>query len=123
MIRFIFVCMAVVALSILATAGQFMVDGINKARNGVTARNQILTQPEETAAIKASGPSFEEIYANAPVQQIDASSPEGLNDIETAAGGNDSFSGGFTNVAPRALGDDTAVPAADESQAVAPSSN
>ena len=89
MIRFIFVCMTVVALSILTMAGQFAMDGIENARQQVAARNADV-QAVETAAQDTS--------------------PESLNQIDTAAGAsfdpNDTFTGGFTNVAPKALADD-----------------
>lgn len=92
MVRFIFVCMTVVALSVLTMGGQFIMDGINNAQQEVAARNTPAVQAVETVAAQ------------------DNFSAEALNDIETAAGANfdpnDNFSGGFTNQAPKALADD-----------------
>lgn len=126
MIRFIFACMAFVALSILGTAGLFMAESINDAKQGVVARNNAVMTPEQTAATTGDmGVSFEEIYANAPVPEQDLS-PEGLNDIATAAGGNDSFTGGFTNTAPKALADKeigAEAPVMDNTAATQPYSN
>jgi hypothetical protein len=100
MIRFIFVCMAVVAFSFMTLAGQSVIDGINDARENLLARNAVSSPQVETLANDEI--TFEEIYANAPVQ--DLTSPEALNEISTAAGGNE-FSQGFTDVAPAALRD------------------
>lgn len=98
MVRFIFVCMGVVALSIVTMAAQYMVDGINTAEQLVAARND-----------RAQG---ETVAALAPVPAAaDTTSPDALNNIETAAGaqtGNDNFGSGFTDVAPDALADDPA---------------
>lgn len=111
MIRFIFLCMAVVALSILTVSAQFMVNSIEESRNAVTARNTITAPAAETAA--AESVTFEQIYAMtpapAPAQFAEGEmDPSMLNDIETAAGGDD-FGTGFTGVAPAALSDDEPV--------------
>lgn len=96
MLRFIFVCMGVVALSLVAIGAQYMTDGISGEADNVIARN-VEAQPEVQA-----------------VAAEDTVSPEDLNAIETTAGTpsfdpNDTFTGGFTNEAPKALADD--VPA------------
>ncbi len=49
MVRFIFVCMGVVALSVLTLAAQFMMDGIEGAQEQVAARNDVMPQ-EDIAA-------------------------------------------------------------------------
>ena len=100
MVRFIFVCMAVVALSVVAIAAQYMTGGISDATQSVIARNMDDTQDVQAIA------SAEDMTA------------EQLNAIETTAGTpsfdpNDTFDGGFTNVAPKALAD-TPAPAAIE---------
>ena len=92
MLRFIFVCMGVVALSLVAIGAQYMTDGISGEAENVMARNAE-TQPEIQA-----------------VAVEDTVSPEDLNAIETTAGTpsfdpNDHFSGGFTNEAPKGLED------------------
>jgi hypothetical protein len=115
MIRFIFLCMAVVALSILTVAAQFMVNSIRGSQESVVARNAVETPAQDTAG--ADSLSFEQIYALSPKPaemgegEID---PSVLNAIETAAG-EDDFSTGFRNVAPSALSDD--VPVALENNA------
>jgi hypothetical protein len=116
MLRFIFVCMFLVAASILTLSAQFMLDGIKTARQGVLARNNPAME-STPVAIEATGPSFKEIYANAPtapdVAINETMSPEDLNAISTAAGGNDSFGGGFTDQAPAALAEEElALPSA-----------
>ena len=104
MVRFILVCMAVVLTTMIATGAQFIMGGIGDARTDVMARNMPTDEP---ATVQPSGPSFEEIYANAPAApSMDNMSPEQLNAMETAAGGNDDFSGtAFTNTAPTGLED------------------
>lgn len=97
MLRFIFVCMGVVALSLIAIGAQFMTDGLSEATDAVVARNTVAVEQEQDVALD------------------DTMMAEQLNQIETAAGAvsfdpNDTFTGGFTNVAPKALEDD--VPAA-----------
>ena len=97
MLRFIFVCMGVVALSLVAIGAQYMIDGVSGEADSVMARN---AEPQD------------EIHAVASEEV----SPEALNAIETTAGTpsfdpNDNFSGGFTNQAPKALADD--APALD----------
>ncbi len=93
MLRFIFVCMGVVALSLVAIGAQYMTDGISGEADNVLARNA--EQAPEVQAVAVE----------------DAVSPEDLNAIETTAGTptfdpNDTFTGGFTNVAPKGLEDD-----------------
>jgi hypothetical protein len=93
MVRFIFVCMGVVALSILSIGGQFLFQGLESARETVVARNV----PEA-----------------APVVAAQDSTPESLNAIETAAGvsdaGNEWFGPAFTDSAPKALEDEDSAP-------------
>lgn len=104
MIRFIFVCMAVVAFSAIAMTTQFMTDGIGDAREEVLARNAV-PSVEPAAAPATDEVSFEEIYANAKPPEATGEaffSPEELNNIETTAGG-DEFSGAFSDQAPKAL--------------------
>jgi hypothetical protein len=93
MVRFIFVCMGVVALSFLTIASQYMIDGIQDAQQEVVARNS----GETVVAVE------------------EAVSPEELNAIDTAAGaeadaeaaapGNQTFGDAFTAEAPVALRD------------------
>lgn len=95
MVRFIFICMGVVAVSILSIAGQFVFHGIQDAQKTVLARND--------AGIAASSGST-------ATTTTDTQTPVLLNAIETAAGvvsydPADTFSKGFTNVAPKALDD------------------
>ena len=102
MLRFIFVCMGVVALSLVAIGAQYMTDGISGEAGNVLARNAE-NPPAEIQAVAAE----------------DSASPEELNAIETTAGApsydpNDTFTGGFTNEAPKALADD--VPAVAPAQ-------
>lgn len=100
MVRFIFVCMGVVALSVLTLAAQFMMDGIEGAQEQVAARNDVM--PQEDIAALESEPSAED-----------------LNAIETAAGadaaidapGNQTFGDAFTGDTPKALMEP--APAAD----------
>ena len=103
MMRFIFVCMAIVAVTGVMMATQSMTGGISDAREEVLARNVV---PAPTAAQPADEEiSFEEIYANAKAPEVSGEaffSPEELNTIETTAGGNE-FSGAFTDQAPKAL--------------------
>ena len=103
MLRFIFVCMGVVVLSVAAIGAQYMMDGVSGAADSVMARNAETTQDDVQAI------AFEEF------------SPEALNAIETTAGTptidpNDTFTGGFTDEAPKALRD----PAAPVATPVAP---
>lgn len=102
MVRFIFVCMGVVALSILTIAAQFMMDGIESAQEQVAARNA--EAPEVEVVAVESEPSAED-----------------LNAIETAAGadaaadapGNQTFGDTFTADAPKALTETTPAITAD----------
>lgn len=116
MIRFIFVCMAVVAFSAVAVATQFMTDGIGAAREDVMARNAVPSAVEPAAGAAEKEISFEEIYANAKAPEATGEafySPEELNTIDTAAGA-DSFPQGFTGKAPKALAEPAApAPAAE----------
>ena len=104
MLRFIFVCMGVVALSLVAIGAQYMTDGISGEADAVMARNAETT---------------EDVQAVANNEEMSA---EDLNAIETTAGTpsydpNDKFSAGFTNVAPKALADNPAPVAAPATQA------
>lgn len=95
MLRFIFVCMGVVALSFVAIGAQYITGGISEEAQDVMARNA-QNPPEEIQAVEMAA---------------EDASPEALNAIETTAGTpsydpNDTFTGGFTNEAPKALADD-----------------
>lgn len=93
MLRFIFVCMGIVALSVLTVATQYAMDGIQSAQQRVAERNA----GETVVAVE------------------EAVSPEDLNAIDTAAGadddmsadlpGNQTFGDAFTANAPTALRD------------------
>lgn len=92
MLRFIFICMGVVALSFVTIGAQYMMDGVARQADDVIARNA--AQEETVQAV-----AMEDV------------SPESLNAIETTAGTptfdpNDTFSQGFTNLAPKGLEDD-----------------
>lgn len=96
MLRFIFICMGVVALSFVAIGAQYMMDGVSGEADSLMARN---AQPA----------------ADTQAVAMDEISPEALNAIETTAGTpsfdpNDKFSSGFTNEAPKALADQPATP-------------
>src|SRR5262245_43508676 len=93
MLRFIFVCMGVVALSLVAIGAQYITNGISGEADNVMARNAVQAPEVQAVAVE------------------DSISPEDLNAIETTAGTpsfdpNDTFTGGFTNQAPKALADD-----------------
>jgi hypothetical protein len=96
MVRFIFVCMGVVALSLLSIAGQFVMNGISGAKQQIAARN-------EAAEIQVVA-----------VQAADEPSAEELNAITTAAGagaeepGNQTFGDVLSNDAPKALKENVA---------------
>jgi hypothetical protein len=112
MVRFIFLCMAVVALSLVTIGAQFLMDDMKDEGASIMARN-------------AEQPVDADVVENASVNE-DTFSPESLNQIETTAGGFDSpdvgfGQGGFTNQSPKALGDNT--PVAAETQDEAPASN
>jgi hypothetical protein len=102
MVRFIFICMAVVAVAIMTTAAQFMISGIEGAKQTVTARNA--ADAENTAQMHAALPAADD------AQFI---TPESLNALETAAGadtfGDGELTGGFSNTAPKGL-EDTPAP-------------
>lgn len=96
MVRFIFICMGVVAVAVITIAGQGIYEGISTAQDKIAARNeQLMDQAVETVAVigdEAAEPTAEE-----------------LNNIMPAAGdfdANDTFQGGFTGVAPAALQDE-----------------
>jgi hypothetical protein len=98
MMRFIFVCMAVTAFSILSIMGQDVVNGILEKRAEILAENT----PKETQGLPVGQTNKPRLVADA---QETMPSPEELNAIETAAG-NDEFTSGFTDTAPKALADD-----------------
>lgn len=91
MLRFIFLCMGVVALSAISIGLQSMTNGISAERVKIAERN--VEESSEEPAVAA-----------VDAEEIDASF---LNDIETAAGdvdtGRDNFGTYFTNTAPNAL--------------------
>ena len=106
MVRFIFLCMGVVALSFVAIGAQHMMQDMQGAQDSVMARNievpDITAQPEDTIESAAA--------------QADGFSPEDLNQIETSAGAmadtqeDAGFGAAFTNTAPKALADDMPAP-------------
>lgn len=98
MLRFIFVCMTMVCLSLLSIASQYM---LNNGQSGAAPSATVAAVQQDTLP---SGPSFEEIYASAPQADF-ADDAAALNNIETAAG-SDEFSAAFTNTAPKALADE-----------------
>lgn len=108
MLRFIYVCMFLVAGALLTIAAQFLMDGVGAAREGVLARNN--PQTIESSVARGEGVTFEDIYATAPAQPeaiiSENMSAEELNMISTTAGSNDNFGAGFTNTAPKALADE-----------------
>lgn len=96
MVRFIFLCMALVGISLTVLPAMKIYDGISSERDAVMA------EAETPLPLKDS--SKEQLAAGA-----DAAT--GLNDIETAAGGFEGSMGkegaglasGFRNTAPTAL--------------------
>jgi hypothetical protein len=113
MVRFIFLCMTVVALSLVTMGAQFLMDDMKDENASIMARN----------TPKAQGAT---VLESASTQE-DAFSPEALNQIETTAGGFDAAAdagfgtGGFTNTAPKALGDDAST--VMETKAITPAAN
>ena len=99
MVRFIFVCMGVVALAMLSIAGQFPTGGISSEQEQIAVRNDGASEGQ-IAAVET------------PV------TAEDLNAIETAAGanvdadapGNQTFGDAFSTDAPQALRDEAAAP-------------
>jgi hypothetical protein len=112
MVRFIFLCMGVVALSFVAIGAQYMMQDMEGAQSSVMARN---AETQDAAQTQGG-------IESAAIQE-DGFSPESLNQIETSAGAitttaqdDGGFGAAFTNTAPKALGDDTpqaAMPVAD----------
>ena len=106
MVRFIFACMVIVALSVLALPLTGIYTGIDAQRQVTVA--SVDTQETDTAD--------EDVFA---LDETAAPSADDLNAIATAAGGTeataatttDTFSGGFSGTAPAALAPD--APAAD----------
>lgn len=93
MVRFIFICMIIVAVSVLSIAAQPLINGIGEAQQTLAERN-------------SDGPLNEDVAA----REQEELSPESLNDIETAAGatvdtGNADFGAPFTGTASSALED------------------
>lgn len=91
MVRFIYLCVAIVALSFFVVPAYF---GVSKEHKNLTAS----TGTDTTA----DALSFEEIYAIADEGPAD---PNSLNSIEPAAG-EDEFSNGFTGAEDSALEDE-----------------
>ncbi len=95
MVRFIFMCMAVVAIAVAAIPGMQMMNGIVK---------------EQQKSMEMASGMANEAAAELALEQ-DATSPEDLNKIESAAGsetpdyGNEEIPGGFNNIAPSAFGE------------------
>ena len=98
MVRFIFICMGVVAVAVVTLAAQGVYDGIKGAQSNIEARNQRMDDAVNAVAAIDAEPSAEE-----------------LNNIMPTAGDemtydpNDTFKGGFTNEAPKALTDEPAA--------------
>lgn len=93
MVRFIFVCMIIVAVSVLSIAAQPLINGIGEAQQTLAERN-------------SAGPLNEDVAA----REQEELSPEALNDIETTAGassdtGNEDFGAPFTGTTSPALQD------------------
>ncbi len=96
MVRFIFLCMAVVALSFLSIGAQFLMDDMKDEEAAIIARN--------------NPPQAQDVVPENAIAQEDSFSPDSLNQIETAAGGfsqeDTGFGERFTDIAPKALADD-----------------
>lgn len=96
MVRFIFLCMAVVALSFVSIGAQYLINDMKDEHAAILARN-------------AQTPLQEAPVLSASIEE-DSFSPESLNQIETAAGAfsqeDAGFGESFTNVAPKALADE-----------------
>lgn len=107
MLRFIYICMGVVALSILSIALQPVMNGVEAARDQIAARNKGATETESAIAVMDT--------------ETEELSPESLNAIETAAGADTEmpdtgFGESFTHQAPKGL-EDTPImvePAAEQ---------
>lgn len=90
--------MGVVAVAVVTLAAQGVYDGIKSAQTNVQARNEAVIE-EPVEAIAAAEPTAAELNAIMPT----------AGDV-IAVDPNDTFQGGFTNEAPKALSD---TPAAD----------
>ena len=99
MTRFIFFCMAIIALSFIAVP---VFTGISKEHNA-------LTTPTDTVILSDDTLSFEEIYEIAGSNT--SFDPASLNNITPAAGGNnnDAFSNGFSGTEDSALENSTHI--------------
>ena len=103
MVRFIYICMAIVIVSFIAVP---IFSGVSKEHARLQQVATTDTQTDNTL-------SFKEIYALADEAQPN---PEALNEIEPVAGADtsqDKFSTGFNNTENPALAD---MPSADKSQ-------
>lgn len=95
MVRFIFMCMAVVAIAMAAIPGMMMMDGIVK-------------EHEKSMEIAAR---FEKDAATDVAMKQDSLSPDELNKLSTAAGsetadfGDEEIPGGFNNIEPAGFAD------------------
>lgn len=101
MVRFIFVCMAIVALSGISILAQGITGDISNVRTQVADRNQ----PAEDTVVAFIAEEQE------PAEEF--FSPDQLNEIETAAGwddSNDNFGMAFTDEAPKALAEPLDIP-------------
>lgn len=105
MLRFIYICMGVVALSVLSIAGQSLFSGLDDSYQSVLDRNN----DGSAVVARSAAPDAPQIAATEPEEL----SAESLNEIESAAGGDsnisdpgDEFGQRFTASAPKALGDD-----------------
>lgn len=100
MVRFIFVCMGVVALSLLSLAGQFMLDGIEEARDQVAARNDAPVEADVVAVETTVNPE--------DLNNIEAAAGDALNDAQ----GNQTFGDAFSSDVPAGLQDTETQPSA-----------
>ena len=93
MVRFIFVCMGVVAVAVVTLAAQGIYDGIKGVESNITARNERI-EDEVSAVAALEEPTAEELNAIMPTAGE-----------QMPVDPNDTFHGGFTNEAPAALSD------------------
>jgi hypothetical protein len=95
MVRFIFLCMAVVAIAVAAIPGMSMINGIVK----------------EHAKSMDVASRYEKETASEVAMEQDAADADELNKLETAAGaedkdfGDEEIPGGFNNIEPAAFGE------------------
>jgi hypothetical protein len=98
MVRFIFICMGVVAVALVTLAAQGIYDGIKSTQTNIQARNEVLEDVEAVAVAETGDMTAEELNAIMPT------AGDGIT-----VDANDTFLGGFTNEAPQALRDTPAT--------------